>query len=377
MNHHLCAINRARMLKGKTVAVVVPCYNEESQIGFVIGTMPDFVDRIVVVNDCSPDRTAEVVNELIAKDRAKGEGKRIPPYKVERTRWNEAELVLQEESEREMAHYVPSEVVNEHPETDRIILINNLQNGGVGAGIARGYKWCQDHAIDCTAVMAGDGQMDPHELESICLPVIDEGIDYVKGNRLIHRSAWLVIPRVRFFGNSILSILTKLASGYWRVSDTQTGYTAIGLRAMQAIKLHKIYRSYGMPNDMLVKLNIAQCTLREVEIKPVYRVGEQSKMKVMKVIPRVSRLLIKSFFIRLWRKYLFKDFHPLFIFYNYAFIAGLVALPYAWKIGKAFITGATVNTEPLIAFLFLATSSFQALIFGMWMDMQDNERLYK
>ncbi len=343
------------MLKGKTVAVVVPCYNEVSQIGFVVDTMPDFVDRIVVVNDCSPDRTAEVVKELIARDRAKGEGKRIPPYKVERTRWNEAELVLQEESEREMAHYVPSEVVNDHPETDRIILINNLKNGGVGAGIARGYKWCQDHAIACTAVMAGDGQM----------------------NRLIHRSAWLVIPRVRFFGNSILSILTKLASGYWRVSDTQTGYTAIGLRAMQAIKLHRIYRSYGMPNDMLVKLNIAQCTLREVEIKPVYRVGEQSKMKVMKVIPRVSRLLIKSFFIRLWRKYLFKDFHPLFVFYNYAFAAGLVALPYLWKIGKAFITGATVNTEPLIAFLFLATSSFQALIFAMWMDMQDNERLYR
>lgn len=365
------------MLEGKTVAVVVPCYKEESQIGFVIDTMPDFVDRIVVVNDCSPDRTAEVVKELIARDRTKGEGRRIPPYSVERTRWNEAELVLQEESEREMEHYVPSEVVNEHPETDRIILINNLRNGGVGAGIARGYKWCQDHAIDCTAVMAGDGQMDPNELQSICLPVIREGIDYVKGNRLIHRSAWLVIPRTRFFGNSILSILTKLASGYWRVSDTQTGYTAIGLRAMRAIKLHRIYRSYGMPNDMLVKLNIAQCTLREVEIKPVYRVGEQSKMKVFKVIPRVSRLLIKSFFIRLWRKYLFKDFHPLFIFYNYAIVAGLITMPYAWKIGKAFLTGANVATEPLIAFLFLATSSFQALIFAMWMDMQDNERLYR
>ena len=365
------------MLKGKTVAVVVPAYNEETQIGMVIETMPDFVDRIVIVNDCSPDRTAEVVKEHIVRERAKGDTVSILPVKVERTRWNEAELVLEEESDREMAHYVPSEVVNEHPDTDRVILINNLKNGGVGAGIARGYKWCRDRGIDCTAVMAGDGQMDPHELEGICLPVIEEGIDYVKGNRLIHRSAWLVIPKVRFFGNSILSILTKLASGYWRVSDTQTGYTAIGLKAMHAVKLHKIYRSYGMPNDLLVKLNIAQCTLREVEIKPVYRVGEQSKMKVMKVIPRVSRLLIKSFFIRLWRKYLFKDFHPLFIFYNYAFLALLITLPYAWKIGRAFWTGIVVNTEPLIAFLFLATSGFQALIFAMWMDMQDNERLYK
>ena len=105
----------------------------------VIETMPDFVDRIVIVNDCSPDRTAEVVKEHIARERAKGESLRILPVKVERTRWNEAELVLEEESDREMAHYVPSEVVNEQPDTDRVILINNLKNGGVGAGIARGY----------------------------------------------------------------------------------------------------------------------------------------------------------------------------------------------------------------------------------------------
>jgi glycosyltransferase involved in cell wall biosynthesis len=157
-----------------------------------------------------------------------------------------------------------------------------LQNGGVGAAIARGYKWAKDHGFDCTAVMAGDGQMDPDELESICLPVIEDGVDYVKGNRLIHRSALLVIPKVRFFGNSILSILTKLASGYWHVSDTQTGYTAISNKALNAIRLYDIYKSYGMPNDMLVKLNIAFCSLKEVEIKPIYDIGEQSKMKILR-----------------------------------------------------------------------------------------------
>ena len=75
--------------------------------------------------------------------------------------------------------------------------------------------------------MAGDGQMDPDELLSICSPVVNEDIDYVKGNRLQHKSAWVIIPKVRFLGNSILSILTKISSGYWHVSDTQTGYTAI------------------------------------------------------------------------------------------------------------------------------------------------------
>ena len=219
--------------------------------------------------------------------------------------------------------------------------------------------------------------MDPDELEDICMPVVAEGVDYVKGNRLIHRSALLVIPKVRYFGNSILSIMTKLASGYWKVSDTQTGFTAISNKALNAIRVHDIYRSYGMPNDMLVKLNIAFCTLREVEIKPIYDVGEQSKMKIFKVIPRVSWLLFKSFFMRLWVKYLFRDFHPLFILYHFAFLLGLLWLPYAFKVGGAMFSGDNLSFETLFAFTFLGISGAQSFLFAMWMDIQDNERLYK
>ncbi|MGZ6223544.1 MAG: glycosyltransferase family 2 protein, partial [Syntrophales bacterium] len=264
------------------------------------------------------------------------------------------------------------------PETDRIILINNLINGGVGAAIARGYKWCLDHQISCTAVMAGDGQMDPSELESICRPVIEEGIDYVKGNRLIHRSAWIVVPKTRYIGNAILSILTKIASGYWHISDTQCGYTAISLNALEAIRIHEIYRNYGVPNDLLVKLNIAHCTAKEVGIKPVYNIGEQSKMKVSKVIPKIASLLLKSFFKRLWIKYLVKDFHPLFLLYHFSFLLGIIAIPYAIKIA-GIILFTTDNVSPLtmLAFAFLFISSFQSLLFAMWMDIQDNERLYK
>jgi glycosyltransferase involved in cell wall biosynthesis len=365
------------MLRNKTVAVVVPCYNEETQIGMVIESMPDFVDRIIIVNDCSKDRTLEVVKGYIAKDKPSGLVLKQFPNKPVKNRYNEAEMVLQEEAEKEMDKYVPSEILNAHPETDRIILINHLKNGGVGAGIARGYKWCVDHDIDCTAVMAGDGQMDPSELEGICLPVIEEGIDYVKGNRLRHPSSKLVIPRVRFFGNSILSILTKIASGYWRISDTQTGYTAISLSALKSIRIYDIYRSYGMPNDLLVKLNIAQASLKEITIKPVYRVGEQSKMKVGRVIRRVSWLLLKLFFKRMWSKYLFKDFHPLFIFYHLAILLGVLMVPYGLKIGKSFVLGEQMNYEPLLAFIFLFIGFFQSLVFAMWMDIQDNDRLYK
>ncbi|GIV33599.1 MAG: hypothetical protein KatS3mg031_1134 [Chitinophagales bacterium] len=366
------------MLHNKTVAVVVPAYNEESQIGMVLESMPDFVDRIVVVNDCSTDNTAKIVEQYIRNDTS--DKKHIPnklQSQFKANKYNKADEILHQQGREELRFFNPAEIANINPDTDRIILINHKVNGGVGGAIATGYKWCKDHNIDCTAVMAGDGQMDPAELESICLPIVKDEVDYVKGNRLIHRSAWLVIPKLRYFGNSILSILTKIASGYWRVSDTQTGYTAISRAALNSIRLHEIYRSYGMPNDMLVKLNIAMCTLKEVPIKPVYNVGEKSKMKLAKVIPKISWLLVKSFFKRLWIKYLFRDFHPLFLLYNFSFILLLAWIPYLIKVSLALLQGLTLSFETLFAFTFLGISAFQSLLFAMWMDIQDNERLYK
>ncbi|MFA7626059.1 MAG: glycosyltransferase family 2 protein [Candidatus Kapaibacterium sp.] len=368
------------MLRNKTVAVVVPCYNEEQQIGIVIDTMPDFVDRIIIVNDKSKDNTAKVVESYIEKYKYSGSPLPNVKNKLKKTRFNRAEFVLEEQSKTEISYFTDFEVAgdDESVDTSKIILINHLQNGGVGAAIATGYKWAKDNNIDCTAVMAGDGQMDPDELEELCLPVVEEGVDYVKGNRLIHRSALLVIPKVRYFGNSVLSILTKIASGYWHVSDTQTGYTAISNRALNAIRLHDIFKRYGMPNDMLVKLNIAMCSLKEVEIKPVYDVGEKSKMKIHKVIPTISWLLLKLFFKRLWFKYLFRDFHPLFLLYHFTFLIVMINIPLGLNIAYSyFIEGVSVSPQSLIAFLFFFISGFQSLLFAMWMDIQDNERLYK
>ena len=365
------------MLLGKTVAVVIPAYNEQEQIVSVLETMPAFVDRIIVVNDCSTDETVARVLEYAKSATVYSSTPEIAKNEIEAGRYSHAQIVAEQMNEKELEYFVPSKVMNETPERDRIILINHLQNGGVGAAITRGYKWCKDHKINCTAVMAGDAQMDPAELESICMPVVSEGIDYVKGNRLIHQSAWLVVPKVRFIGNSVLTLLTKIASGYWHVSDTQTGYTAISQRALKAIPLRKIYRGYGMPNDMLVKLNIAFCTLREVEIKPVYRVGEKSKMKIWKVIPKISFLLFRLFFKRLWVKYFFRDFHPLFILYHLSFLIGIVTIPIFSMVLKETITGEPYRLSVLILFALLVISGFQCLLFSMWMDIIDNERLNK
>ncbi len=364
------------MLKNKTIGVVVPSYNEGKQIGMVIGSIPEFVDRIIIVNDKSKDDTASVVKEYIKNDKAKA-GDLNHREKVIPNRYNYAEIVAEKMQEDEQKLFTPSEVYNKESQKSRIILINHLKNGSVGAAIATGYKWCLDNNIDCTAVMGGDGQMDPSELESICMPIVDGEVDYVKGNRLKHRSASFVIPRIRFFGNSVLSLLTKIASGYWQISDTQTGYTAISLEGLRGIKLYDIYKSYGCPNDILVKLNIANFTIKEVPIKPVYYVGEESKMKIFKVIPRISWLLFKLFWKRLYKKYLFRDFHPLFFLYHLAILLLLINIPYMLAVLDDVFLGEKVSTNSLIAFMFLGITGFQSLFFAMWMDMMDNQRLQK
>lgn len=362
------------MLNGKTVAVVVPCYNEESQIVRVVETMPAFVDLIIAVDDCSRDRTREVLHKL--RDNRMEPGASILRRRNDdysQNPYDTADNVLLDIRQEEEKEFTPARLYES--DGSRLVVIEHEINGGVGAAIATGYKYARDCGVGCTAVMAGDGQMDPAELESICMPVVVGRADYSKGNRLKHRSARRVIPGLRYFGNSVLSILTKVASGYWRVSDTQTGFTAISLEALENIDIHKIYKQYGMPNDLLVKLNIASFTVTEVPIKPVYRIGEQSKMKVQRVVFSISTLLLKLFLERLFKKYLVRDFHPLFLLYMASFVSILLDLlvTYRWLTEYALHN---VMYGYLVVMVALGMFAFQSLVFAMWFDIQDNERLY-
>lgn len=363
------------MINNKTITVVIPAFNEENQIGLVLETMPDFVDRIIMVNDSSTDNTVQAAKSFTKKLGAF----KLPEIQKQEDKssfYNKANEIIEQWNKEEIKYFAPAEVIHDNPD-QRLVIINLLKNSGVGSAIARGYKWAKDNNIDCTAVMAGDGQMDPAELYSICDPVVNDSVDYVKGDRLGHKSAKVLMPRKRFIGNSVLSILTKIASGYWHISDTQTGYTAISNKALNKIDLYKIYSNYGMPNDMLVKLNIENCTLKEVPIKPIYFIGEQSKMKIRKVIPRISWLLVRSFYKRIWVKYMRKSFHPLFILYHMGILLILASAPFGIKILIKVFTNSDANPVTVLAFALLFISGFQSLMFAMWMDIQDNQRLYK
>jgi hypothetical protein len=223
--------------------------------------------------------------------------------------------------------------------------------------------------------MAGDNQMDPDELERLALPVVRGELDYAKANRLFTGSAWALIPRSRYLGNAVLSLLTKIASGYWHVADSQAGYTVIALPLLRLLDLDRIYTSYGFPNDMLVHLNVWNARVRDFPSRPIYGVGERSGIRIRRVVPRISWLLWKGFFWRLREKYVIRDFHPLVFFYLLGFLmtaAGFVlgVVETALRIAGNRVTAGTIV---LVALLLIAGSQFT--LFAMWFDMETNKDL--
>jgi glycosyltransferase involved in cell wall biosynthesis len=312
------------MLEGKSIAVVVPAYREEELIGATLGGIPGFVDRIYVVDDASPDATGE---------RARTFG------------------------------------------DSRVSVLTHERNEGVGAAIVTGYDRALADGVDVVCVMAGDNQMDPGELETLVRPVAHGEVDYAKANRLFTGEAWRVIPRHRYVGNAILSLLTKIASGYWHVADSQSGYTAISREMLAQLDRHRVYRGYGFPNDMLVHLNVWNARVRDFPSRPVYGVGERSGIKIRRVVPRISWLLLKGFLWRLREKYVIRDFHPLVFFYVLGLVMTLAGLALGIVETVLRIAGnaVSVGTVVLVALLLIAGSQFT--LFAMWFDMESNKDL--
>lgn len=317
------------MYQSKTVAVVVPAYNEEKLIGRVIETMPSFVDRVYVVDDCSSDGTCEKVESYLAD-----------------------------------------------PEWDgRLFLLRHIENQGVGAAIVTGYKAAMADGMDVVAVMAGDAQMDPDDLPRVIEPVVAEEADYVKGNRLFTGEAWQTIPRYRYLGNATLSLLTKIASGYWHVADSQTGYTAISRGVLELLPLEKLYKRYGYPNHLLVMLNVYNCRVADVPVRPVYNIGEKSGIRLRSVIPRMSWLLLKQFLWRMKEKYIIRDFHPLLFFYAFGGLLMFLCLLLTGRLFWVWIAQGFIPRVNALACMFTAISGLQLLLFAMWFDMEYNRNL--
>lgn len=217
------------MIDSSTLAVVIPAKDEAAHIAEVVTTLPDFVDHVVVVDDGSHDDTAGHAR------RANGD----------------------------------------------VVVVRHLHAKGVGAAIVAGYRQALNLGADVAAVMAGDGQMDPDELERVVTPIVRGRAGYVKGNRLRDPEVLRVMPWQRMCGTAVLGALTARVVGM-EIGDSQCGYTGISAKALAAIDLDGLWPSYGYPNDLLAALGRADIVVEEVVVRPIYR-GEASGLRARHV----------------------------------------------------------------------------------------------
>lgn len=238
------------MYKDKQIGVVVPAYNEEGLIAQTLSTVPSFADRVYAVNDASTDRTLEIMQAIGGR--------------------------------------------NGH-----ITVVDRKERGGIGAAVITGHKKALEDGMDVVAVMAGDGQMDPAVLPMILDPVVEGRADYSKGDRLSVRRHREGMPALREFGNTLLTYLTRIASGYWHISDPQNGYTAISSSVLLRLDLNRVQQGFYFENDLLVKLHVCDAKVTDVP-HPARYGSERSKIRYLDFMVNTSWLLLKGFLWRLW-----------------------------------------------------------------------------
>jgi len=232
------------MYRQLSVAAVIPAFNEERAILRSIDEVPGFVDYVVVVDDASCDATAALA--------------------ARRT----------------------------------VEIVRHGTNRGVGAAIVSGYRRVLELGIDVAAVMAGDGQMDPGDLPALVDPIAERVADYAKGNRFLHGDVWKAMPKTRIAGNVVLSLVTKLTSGYHGIFDSQCGYTAISRPALECLDLDRLFPRYGYPNDLLARLHAAGMRVIDVPVRPIYGAGWRSGIKVSTLIHPIPFVLLRSWAAR-------------------------------------------------------------------------------
>ena len=251
------------MYEGCRVAAIVPALNEAAHIGEVIRRMPEYIDRIIVVDDQSTDDTSGAAA-------AAGDA--------------------------------------------RVQIIRHPERRGVGGAMISGMQRALDDNADLVVKVDGDGQMDPANIRALLDPLVRDGYDYAKGNRFLHSMALRQMPLPRLFGNFALTFLTKLASGYWHIFDPQNGFLAAKASALRTIDLSRLASGFFFENSMLIHLNIFNFRVKDVAM-PAHYGDENSSLRVNRILLTFPFHLARGFCTRVWEKYMLRDFSPIAVFW--------------------------------------------------------------
>jgi len=305
------------------VAVVVPAFHVEDQIAGVLGRMPAFVDRVFVVDDASPDRTAGAVA-------AAGD--------------------------------------------PRVTLLRHAANQGVGGAMATGFRAALEAGAEVVVKCDGDGQMDPQDIEALIRPLLEGRAEYSKGCRFHHAPELSTMPSVRRSGNFALTFLMKLASGYWHVLDPQNGFVAIRADTLRRIHLDRLARGYFFENDMLIRLNTLEARVADVPLPSRYA-GEPSSLKPGRILIEFPLRLLGGFVRRVFWRYVFYDVSPVAVFLLFGsalFLFGTVFGAFHWIVNAIHERATPTGTVIVAAVPFIL--GFQLLLQALVLDVQNSPR---
>lgn len=311
------------MVEDKRIAAVVPAFNESRHIADVIARMPPIIDAIIVVDDRSTDDTAGVA--LATGD-------------------------------------------------PRVEVIRHTTQTGVGGATLSGFRRALEIGADIAVKIDGDGQMDPSYLPQLLSPLLHEDYDYAKGNRFLHTDALARMPLPRLLGSFALTFLTKLASGHWHIFDPQNGYVAIRADALRRLDLDDIAQGFFFENDMLIHLNIFGMRVRDVPIPAIYG-NETSKLRIRRILIDFPPRLLRGLLLRLWRKYVLRDFSPIAVFW----LLGIPLMLFGGSLGltvwaHSLWVGVPASTGTVMLSVLPFLVGFELILQAIIVEIQESRR---
>lgn len=310
------------MYRNLRVAAILPCYNEEKLIGKTIETMPDFVDEIIAVDDHSTDNTWKVISKIAKKN------KRVRP-------------------------------------------IHLKKNVGIGGAYLNGFQYALDNNLDLIFTMAGDAQCNQNYMSKMIDTLLDSGVDYVKANRFVHLEELKQMPRFRRIGNTFITILTKFASGYYSIFDSQNGYGVFKRETLINLPFDHIGKRYDYENTLLIALSIMGARVKDEPVPAIYG-DEESTIPVFRTSLRALKVVWRGFWKRIYYKYILVNFHPIALFIILGVILGLLGLAFGVvMLVDRIMNGASPTTGTVMLCVLPIILGFQLLLSAITMDMNN------
>ena len=244
------------MIEQKNIAVIIPTYKAEKTIAQVIKGIPDFVDKVIIVDDKSPDATAKIAEKFLS---------------------------------------------------DRVKLIRLKENQGVGGATLAGFREAEKYDIDILVKMDSDNQMDPIFLPHLIHPLLNKEADLTKGNRFLYVRELASMPPIRILGNFFLSLFTKVSSGYWQIFDPTNGYIALNANSFQFLQINNLDKRFFFESSLLNEAGLNRFVVKDIYITAKYQEENSNLSEIHSFFIFPKKLLIASI-KRFWIQYIVRDF---------------------------------------------------------------------